>query len=160
MRAGFGASSIVHLATYSPIGSSGSSTYPPEPVPCAVKIIDVDKLSRAGDIDRLRRCAASFRFPFRTCQLQVHYRRETQLMALSKHPNVLRVRGEWIEGSKLFIACRYMSPGPSRLPALWVPRLGADLRCSGSLLDISKYAFLDGFDEIVIATALKQALEG
>lgn len=80
-------------------------------------------------------------------------------MALSKHPNVLRVRGEWIEGeivadtrrrcsltpfcalgSKLYIACRYMSPG--------------------SLLDISRFAFQDGFDEVVIATALKQTLEG
>lgn len=41
----------------------------------------------------------------------IHISRETQLMALSKHPNVLRVRGEWIDGSKLYIACRYMSPG-------------------------------------------------
>jgi hypothetical protein len=32
-------------------------------------------------------------------------------MALSKHPNVLRVRGEWIDGSKLCIAVRYMSHG-------------------------------------------------
>lgn len=32
-------------------------------------------------------------------------------MALSKHPNVLRVRGEWIEGHKLCIAVRYMSHG-------------------------------------------------
>jgi len=58
---------------------------------CAVKIIDVDRLSSVGDIDRLRR--------------------ETQLMALSKHPNVLRVRGEWIDGSRLFIAVRYMTHG-------------------------------------------------
>jgi len=32
-------------------------------------------------------------------------------MALSKHPNVLRVRGEWIDGSRLFIAVRYMTHG-------------------------------------------------
>ncbi|KAM0749293.1 kinase-like protein [Meredithblackwellia eburnea MCA 4105] len=115
---GFGSSAIVHRATFTPpSGANGSS---PAPIDCAVKIIDVDKLSSAGDIDRLRR--------------------ETQLMALSKHPNILRVRGEWIQGSKLFIACRYMSPG--------------------SLLDISRYSYQDGFDEIVIATALKQALEG
>lgn len=85
-------------------------------------------------------------------------------MALSKHPNVLRVRGEWIQGepnrrsaapartpcsrrrstpttgSKLYIACRYMSPG--------------------SLLDISRYKEPDGFPETVVATALKQTLEG
>ncbi|KAL8276680.1 hypothetical protein RQP46_010948 [Phenoliferia psychrophenolica] len=115
---GFGSSSVVHLATYAPPATS--SLPRPDPIKCAVKIIDVDKLSRAADIDRLRR--------------------ETQLMALSKHPNVLRVRGEWVQGSKLFIACRYMSPG--------------------SLLDIARYAHQDGFEESVIATVLKQALEG
>ncbi|KAK4051975.1 hypothetical protein OIO90_004505 [Microbotryomycetes sp. JL221] len=117
---GFGSSSIVHRATYCPVMDDGPGTSKPEPITCAVKIINVDKLSSSGDIDRLRR--------------------ETQLMALSKHPNVLRVRGEWIQGSQLFIACRYMA--------------------AGSLLDISKYAFPDGFDEPVIATVLKQTLEG
>jgi hypothetical protein len=34
-------------------------------------------------------------------------------MALSKHPNVLRVRGEWIAGSKLYIAVRFMTHGSS-----------------------------------------------
>ena len=61
-------------------------------------------------------------------------------MALSKHTNVLRVRGEWVDGSKLYIAVRYMSPG--------------------SLLDIARYAFPDGFEESVIATVVKQALDG
>ncbi|KAM0786334.1 hypothetical protein ACM66B_001807 [Microbotryomycetes sp. NB124-2] len=117
---GFGASSIVHKATYCPVIDDQDGTKRPEPITCAVKIINVDRLSTSADIDRLRR--------------------ETQLMALSKHPNVLRVRGEWIQGSQLYIACRYMA--------------------AGSLLDISKYAFPDGFDENVIATVLKQALEG
>lgn len=70
---GFGSSSIVYLSNYKPKGEKES-----KPVQCAVKVIDVDRLSSAGDIDRLRR--------------------ETNLMALSKHPNVLRVRGEWIQG--------------------------------------------------------------
>jgi serine/threonine-protein kinase OSR1/STK39 len=61
-------------------------------------------------------------------------------MSLSKHPNVLRVRGEWLHGSKLFIATRLMS--------------------SGSLADVMRYAHPDGFDEATIATILKQALEG
>lgn len=61
-------------------------------------------------------------------------------MALSKHPNVLRVRGQWIEGSKLCIAVRYMA--------------------AGSLADIAKYAWNDGFEEAVIATVLQQALHG
>lgn len=34
------------------------------------------------------------------------------------------------------------------------------VRRPGSLSDIAKYAHQDGFDEIVIATVLKQALEG
>lgn len=32
--------------------------------------------------------------------------------------------------------------------------------CSGSLLDISRYAYPDGFDEVTIATVLLQTLEG
>lgn len=67
-------------------------------------------------------------------------RRETQLMSLSKHPNVLRVRGCWVKGSKLHIATRLMS--------------------SGSMLDIMRFSHPEGFDETVIATVLKQALEG
>jgi hypothetical protein len=32
-------------------------------------------------------------------------------MSLSKHPNVLRVRGTWLEGRKLYIALRLMRAG-------------------------------------------------
>lgn len=85
---------------------------------CAVKVIDLEAFGR--DTDELRR--------------------ETQLMSLSKHPNVLRVRGCWVEGSKLHIATRLMS--------------------SGSMLDIMRFGWSDGLDEIVIATVLRQALEG
>lgn len=85
---------------------------------CAIKIIDLEAYGR--DSEELRR--------------------ETQLMSLSKHPNVLRVRGCWVKGSKLHIATRLMS--------------------SGSMLDIMRFSNPDGFDEIVIATVLKQALEG
>ncbi|POY73322.1 hypothetical protein BMF94_3657 [Rhodotorula taiwanensis] len=113
---GFGAAAVVHLATFCP----KDVTPRPKPLVCAVKIIDVDRMPTEADIRRLRM--------------------ETQLMALSKHPNVLRVRGEWIDGSKLCIAVRYMS--------------------HGSLLDIARYAFPDGFPEDVIATALAQALHG
>ncbi|GAA5841845.1 hypothetical protein JCM9279_003128 [Rhodotorula babjevae] len=113
---GFGAAAVVHLASFCPAGV----TPRPKPLTCAVKIIDVDRMATDADIQRLRM--------------------ETQLMALSKHPNVLRVRGEWIEGHKLCIAVRYMS--------------------HGSLLDISRYAFPDGFPEDVIAAALVQALYG
>ncbi|GAA5900519.1 hypothetical protein JCM8208_000522 [Rhodotorula glutinis] len=113
---GFGAAAVVHLASFCPAGV----TPRPKPLTCAVKIIDVDRMATDADIQRLRM--------------------ETQLMALSKHPNVLRVRGEWIDGHKLCIAVRYMS--------------------HGSLLDISRYAFPDGFPEDVIAAALVQALYG
>ncbi|BGP41566.1 hypothetical protein JCM10449v2_005557 [Rhodotorula kratochvilovae] len=113
---GFGAAATVHLASFSP----ANVTPRPKPLTCAVKIIDVDRMATDADIQRLRM--------------------ETQLMALSKHPNVLRVRGEWIDGSRLCIAVRYMS--------------------HGSLLDISRYAFPDGFPEDLIAAALVQALHG
>ncbi|UZJ51399.1 hypothetical protein CBS101457_000719 [Exobasidium rhododendri] len=85
---------------------------------CAVKVIDLEAFGR--DLAELRR--------------------ETQLMSLSKHPNVLRVRGCWVAGSKLHIATRLMS--------------------SGSILDIMRFSFPEGFEEVVIATVLKQALEG
>lgn len=55
-------------------------------------------------------------------------------------PGLRSLPSSLFAGSKLFIACRYMSPG--------------------SLLDISRYAFPDGFDEAVIATVLKQTLDG
>ena len=61
-------------------------------------------------------------------------------MSLSKHPNVLRVRGCWVSGSKLHIATRLMS--------------------AGSMLDIMRFSHAEGFEETVIATVLKQALEG
>lgn len=87
--------------------------------PCAIKVVDVDRLG-GGDVERLKR--------------------ETQLMSLAKHPNVLRVRGEWIEGSRLFIAVRLMA--------------------SGSLHDIMRYSFPEGFSEEVVATVLQQVLRG
>ncbi|KAN0063911.1 hypothetical protein ACQY0O_003517 [Thecaphora frezii] len=86
--------------------------------PCAIKIIDLEAFGRDTEV----------------------LRRETQLMSLSKHPNVLRVRGCWVTGTKLYIASRLMS--------------------SGSMLDIMKFISPEGFDETVIATVLKQALQG
>ncbi|OBZ82509.1 Serine/threonine-protein kinase fray2 [Choanephora cucurbitarum] len=84
----------------------------------ALKIIDLDKFER-NQIDELRR--------------------ETALMALSKHPNVLRVYGSFVNGSKLYIVTPYLS--------------------GGSCLDIMKTSYPDGFDELTIATILKQTLE-
>lgn len=83
-------------------------------------------------------------------------------MALSKHPNVLRVRGEWVAGSKLYIAVRFvffslLYFGHRLLNTTTPPRR---FMTHGSLLDISRYAFPDGFPEEVIATVLKQALQG
>ncbi|KAH0445953.1 hypothetical protein IEQ34_025214 [Dendrobium chrysotoxum] len=108
----------------SPIGFGASSVVfeasfqPLNGRACAVKVIDLEAFGR--DLAELRR--------------------ETQLMSLSKHPNVLRVRGCWVEGAKLHIATRLMN--------------------AGSMLDIMRFSFPDGLEEIVIATALKQALQG
>jgi serine/threonine-protein kinase OSR1/STK39 len=61
-------------------------------------------------------------------------------MSLAKHPNVLRVRGTWTAGHKLYIAMRLMS--------------------SGSASDVIRYGWPGGMGEEVVKTILKQALEG
>ena len=109
---GFGASSIVYAATYKPRDGSPS-------IPCALKVVDLDRLPRQ-----------SLRL----------LRRETQLMSLSKHPNVLRVRGSWMDGHKLYIALRLMN--------------------SGSAADVMRYGWPGGMEEEVVKCILKQALEG
>ncbi|KAL5037491.1 hypothetical protein RTP6_004920 [Batrachochytrium dendrobatidis] len=67
-------------------------------------------------------------------------RREIQIMSLSKHPNLLPVYGSFVNGSKLFIVTPFLA--------------------GGSCLDIMKTSFKEGFDEVSIATILKQALQG
>ncbi|KAI8060951.1 kinase-like domain-containing protein [Gongronella butleri] len=96
-----------------------SALYKPTNKRVAVKMIDLDMFER-NQIDELRR--------------------ETALMALSKHPNVLRVYGSFVHGSKLFIVTPFSA--------------------GGSCLDIMKTAFPHGLEELSIATILKQALEG
>jgi len=61
-------------------------------------------------------------------------------MSLSKHPNVLRVRGSWIDGHKLYIALRLMN--------------------KGSAADVMHYGWPGGLDENVIICILRQALKG
>ncbi|KAI8969129.1 kinase-like domain-containing protein [Mycotypha africana] len=107
-----------------PIGYGSSAIvykaiYKPLDKPMALKEIDLDKFER-NQIDELRR--------------------ETALMALSKHPNVLRVYGSFVHGSKLYIVTPFLA--------------------GGSCLDIMKTKFPEGMDESSIATILKQTLEG
>ncbi|KZT06282.1 kinase-like protein [Laetiporus sulphureus 93-53] len=109
---GFGASSTVYAAQYQPAATQ-------QPVPCALKVLDLDRLP-----------------PHALRLLQ----RETQLMSLSKHPNVLRVRGTWMNGHKLYIAMRLMN--------------------AGSVVDVMRYAWPGGMEEEVVKCILKQALEG
>ena len=61
-------------------------------------------------------------------------------MSLSKHPNVLRVRGTWMGGHKLYIALRLMN--------------------AGSAADVMHYGWVGGMGEEVVKCILKQALEG
>ncbi|KAF9364909.1 hypothetical protein BGX34_012081 [Mortierella sp. NVP85] len=107
-----------------PIGYGSSAVvynayYKPLNKRVAAKVIDLDMFER-NQIDELRR--------------------ETQVMALCKHPNVLRVNGAFVKESKLYIIMPYLS--------------------AGSCLDIMKTAHPDGLDEVSIATILKQALQG
>ncbi|KAI8141503.1 kinase-like domain-containing protein [Fennellomyces sp. T-0311] len=96
-----------------------SAIYTPLNQRVALKMIDLEMFER-NQIDELRR--------------------ETTLMALSKHPNVLRVLGSFVNGSKLYIVTPYLA--------------------GGSCLDIMKTNFREGLDELSIAYILKQALEG
>ena len=66
--------------------------------------------------------------------------RETRLMSLSKHPNVIRVRGSWISGHRVYIALRLMR--------------------KGSVRDVMRYKHIDGIDEEALKCILKQALQG
>ncbi|KAF9988041.1 hypothetical protein BGZ65_012996 [Modicella reniformis] len=107
-----------------PVGYGSSAVvynayYKPLNKKVAIKVIDLDMFER-NQIDELRR--------------------ETQVMALCKHPNVLRVNGAFVKDSKLYIVTPYLS--------------------AGSCLDIMKTAYTDGLDEVSIATILKQALQG
>ncbi|KAJ3337906.1 hypothetical protein HDU93_000351 [Gonapodya sp. JEL0774] len=67
-------------------------------------------------------------------------RREIQTMSLSKHPNLLPVYTSFVSDSRLHIVTPYLSPG--------------------SVLDILKFNHTTGFEESVIATIMKQALQG
>lgn len=109
---GYGASSIVYAAKFNGKDDRKESM-------CAVKVINVDNFNR------------------HTLEL---LRRELQLLSLSKHSQVLRVRGMWMDGPKLHIATRLMK--------------------AGSVQSILRDAYPHGFDETVIATILKQALMG
>ncbi|KAG9016379.1 hypothetical protein FRB90_003088, partial [Tulasnella sp. 427] len=113
---GFGASSIVYQAIYH---YKNPQTGKVKDLPCALKVLNLDKLAPPA----LRLLT-----------------RETQLMSLSKHPNVLRVRGSWMMGPQLYIAMRLMN--------------------KGSVADIIKYAFIDGVEEDVVKCILYQALQG
>jgi len=110
---GFGASSIVYQALYQ------SPTEGTPPIPVALKVLDLDSLP-----------------PHSLALLQ----RETTLMSLSKHPNVLRVRGSWMDGHKLYIAMRLMN--------------------KGSAADVMRYGWPGGLEESVIKCILSQALQG
>lgn len=114
---GYGASSTVYTAMYYPPATTSYRL--PAPIPCALKVLDLDTLPR------------------RLLQL---LQRETILMSLSKHPNVLRVRGSWIDGHKLYIALRLMN--------------------KGSAADVMHYGWPGGMDEEVVRCILQQALKG
>ena len=115
---GFGASSIVYSAIYRPVNQDGSTDLTNR-IPCALKVLDLDTL------------------PPRSLYL---LQRETTLMSLSKHPNVLRVRGSWIAGHNLYIALRLMN--------------------KGSAADVMRYGWPGGMQEEVVRCILRQALKG
>lgn len=93
--------------------------YLPLSMDVAVKMIELDHFER-NRIDELRK--------------------EIQVMAFCKHPNLLGNLTSFVHESKLWIVTPFLA--------------------GGSCLDIMKSGFKDGFDEAVIATILVQALQG
>ena len=93
--------------------------YLPLSMDVAVKMIELDHFER-NRIDELRK--------------------EIQVMAFCKHPNLLGNLTSFVHESKLWIVTPFLA--------------------GGSCLDIMKSGFRDGFDEAVIATILIQALQG
>lgn len=93
--------------------------YLPLSMDVAVKMIELDHFER-NRIDELRK--------------------EIQVMAFCKHPNLLSNLTSFVHESKLWIVTPFLA--------------------GGSCLDIMKSGFKDGFDESVIATILVQALQG
>lgn len=95
------------------------ATYLPLNLQVAVKMIELDHFER-NRIDELRK--------------------EIQVMALCKHPNLLGILTSFVSESKLWIVTPFLA--------------------GGSCLDVMKTGFRDGFEEFVIATILYQALQG
>lgn len=93
--------------------------YLPLALDVAVKMIELDHFER-NRIDELRK--------------------EIQVMAFCKHPNLLGNLTSFVHESKLWIVTPFLA--------------------GGSCLDMMKSGFKDGFDEAVIATILVQALQG
>ncbi|RKP11654.1 kinase-like domain-containing protein, partial [Piptocephalis cylindrospora] len=93
--------------------------YRPSGKVVAVKVIELDAFER-HQIDELRR--------------------ETQVMSLSRHPNLLRVSASFVHDSHLYLVTPYVS--------------------GGSCLDIMKHAFPQGLEEAVIGIIGRQTLQG
>ncbi|KXN68241.1 kinase-like protein [Conidiobolus coronatus NRRL 28638] len=96
-----------------------SAIYKPTNQKVAVKLIDMEMFER-NQIDELRR--------------------ETQVMFLCRHENLLPVYSTFVNGSKLHIVSPLLS--------------------AGSCLDILKLGYPEGLEESVIACILKQTLLG
>lgn len=110
-----------HLGAVIGFGSSAivyMAKYLPLNTDVAVKMIELDHFER-NRIDELRK--------------------EIQVMALCKHPNLLGILTSFVQESKLWIVTPFLA--------------------GGSCLDIIKCGFKSGFDEAVIATILIQALQ-
>lgn len=76
----------------------------------------------------------------RVCFSQNNISREAQTMILIDHPNVLKSHCSFVSDHNLWVVMPYMA--------------------GGSCLHILKAAYPDGFEEVVIATVLREVLKG
>jgi len=72
--------------------------------------------------------------------MQNNISREAQIMILIDHPNVLKAHCSFVHGHNLWVVMPYMA--------------------GGSCLHIMKSEYPSGFEEVVIATVLREVLKG
>ena len=77
---------------------------------------------------------------FHVCSPQNNVSREAQTMNLVDHPNVLKSHCSFVSDHNLWVVMPFMA--------------------GGSCLHILKAAYPDGFEELVIATILREVLKG
>lgn len=91
-------------------------------------------------VEYISKCLMLFSFPLNLHFSQSTISREVQTMILVDHPNVLKSNCSFVNDHNLWVVMPFMA--------------------GGSCLHILKATHPDGFEEVVIATILREVLKG